>query len=76
MQNEFLKVMKDKRIASLDVLRVLSMFLVVVYHYIYHGIKTRPELQEYYSFQTLMGGGNFVTIDVTCPDIGLQSVNR
>lgn len=47
--------MKDKRIASLDVLRVLSMFLVVVYHYIYHGIKTRPELQDYYSFQTLLG---------------------
>lgn len=55
--------MKDKRVASLDVLRVLSMLLVVVSHYIYHGIKTRPELQEYYSLQTLMGGGNFVTIE-------------
>lgn len=55
--------MGDKRIASLDVLRVLSMFFVVVSHYIYFGIKPRPELQEYYSLQTLMGGVNFITLE-------------
>ena len=54
--------MKDNRNVSLVILRVLSMFLVVVSHYIYHGMKTRPELQEYYSLQTLMGG-NFITIE-------------
>ena len=43
--------------ASLDVLRVLSMYFVVVSHYIYHGIKARPELQDYYDLGTPLGGG-------------------
>ena len=55
--------MNNNRIASLDVLRVLSMYLVVVSHYIYHGIKTRPELQDYYTLETLFGGGNYVSLE-------------
>lgn len=39
------------------------MFLVVISHYIYHGIKTRPELQGYYSLETLQGGVNFLTLN-------------
>ena len=53
----------NNRIASLDVLRVLSMFFVVVSHYIYHGIKSRPDLQEYYTVNTVLGGGNFISLE-------------
>lgn len=55
--------MNSERLRSLDILRVLSMFLVVVSHYIYHGIKTRPELQDYLTLKTFLGGGNFVSME-------------
>lgn len=55
--------MNNNRVVSIDVLRSLSMFFVVVSHYIYHGIKPRAELHGLYSFDTLAGGGNFLSMN-------------
>jgi len=43
-----------KRQTNLEVLRTISMLLVVVSHYIYHGIKNHPA-HIYYDMSTLWG---------------------
>ncbi len=44
----------QKRQENIELLRVLSMFLIVVSHYIYHGLKSNP-LHMYYDVTTLVG---------------------
>ena len=55
--------MKDNRNVSLDILRALSMLFMVISHYIYHGIKSRPDLSDYYSLQTSSGVINYLSIN-------------
>ena len=44
-----------KRQKNIEVLRVLSMFLIVVSHYIYHGLKNSSNHTNY-DVSTAMGG--------------------
>lgn len=54
--------METKRQTNIEVLRVFSMFLIVVMHYIFCGLKQNPAL-EYYDMETLLGGANYLTME-------------
>ncbi len=45
-----------KRLANFELLRILAMFLVIVGHYIFHGLKTNDNY-IYWDVSNLMGGG-------------------
>ena len=53
---------KAKR-TNIEVLRILSMFLVVVSHCIYHGIKPNEGFQSYYQLDSLIGSLNWFTME-------------
>lgn len=50
------------RQTNIEVLRVFAMFLVVVSHYIYHGLKQNP-VYMYYDLTTLEGFINYFTLE-------------
>lgn len=51
-----------KRQNNVEILRVLSMFLIIVSHYIYHGLKNSPNHINY-DITTVMGEANYVTME-------------
>lgn len=53
----------SKRNVSLDCLRILAMFLVIVSHYIFHGLKTN-ELHVYYDVTSMYGCANYILIEL------------
>ena len=54
---------KALRANNFDLLRIFAMFMVVVSHYIYHGIKGQDSLAVYYQFDSFMGGFNWFTME-------------
>ena len=48
--------MEKNRQTNIEILRVFSMFLIVVMHYIFCGLKQNPAL-VHYNIGTLLGGG-------------------
>jgi len=51
-----------KRQNNVEILRVLSMFLIIVSHYIYHGLKNSPNhIND--DITTVMGEANYVTME-------------
>ena len=54
--------MKENRQTNIEVLRVFSMFLIVVMHYIFYGLKHNPG-HIYYDVNTLMGMTNYLTME-------------
>lgn len=48
---------------SFDLLRISAMFMVVVSHYIYHGIKGQEALSVFYQFDSSMGCFNWFTME-------------
>lgn len=54
--------MNGKRQSNIEVLRVFSMFLIVVMHYIFCGLKQNP-LHTYYDVRTISDGVNYLTME-------------
>ena len=56
--------LKGNRLVNFELLRILAMFLVIVGHYIFHGLKTNDNY-IYWDVSTVWGGVNYVLIELT-----------
>lgn len=54
---------KKDKLNNIEILRILSMFLVVVSHSIYHGYMTNENIREYYQFNSALGIINWATME-------------
>ena len=54
---------KKDKLNNIEILRILSMFLVVVSHSIYHGYMTNENIREYYQFNSALGVFNWTTME-------------
>lgn len=53
---------KSERQTNIEVLRVVSMLLIVVMHYIFYGLKQNP-LHQYYDIKMISGLLNYLTME-------------
>ena len=63
------------RANNFDMLRIFAMFMVVVSHYIYNGIKRQDSLSVYYQFDSFLGEFNWLTMESLCKQSFIQTGN-
>jgi len=54
--------MGSNRITSIEALRVIAMFMIVVMHYVFYGLKMNP-IHEYYDMSSFRGCLDYLTME-------------